>query len=155
MSSPLKSNAYHILGLDTTVRQKDILKRSKEIINRLKIDDLPEYDRDLGFFNDFRTEETVKEAIQKLQTPKNRIREYFFWFQIVDGVDEEAFRFIKKKDYQSAIRTWQNASDDNSLGALPYKKNLAILYTLLLMIDGGQEYSGKSLLLLKAVTGSK
>ncbi|MBA3047894.1 hypothetical protein KJ863_01360 [Patescibacteria group bacterium] len=81
MSNALKNNAYHILGLDTTASQKDILKRSKEIIKRLKIDDLPEYDLDLGLFDDFRTEESTNEAIRKLQTPKKRIKEYFFGFK--------------------------------------------------------------------------
>ena len=51
----LKNNAYHILGLDTSASEKELLKRSKEIINRIKIDDTPEYDLDLGMFEDFRT----------------------------------------------------------------------------------------------------
>ena len=118
MSYTLKNNAYHILGLDTTASEKDILKRSKEIINRLKIDDLPEYDLDIELFENFRTEEAVKNAIQKLQTPKKRIQEYFFWFQFADSVDEEVLGFIKKKDYSNAVRIWRNAAEGNSAKAL-------------------------------------
>ena len=92
----LKNNAYHILGLDTSASEKELLKRSKEIINRIKIDDTPEYDLDLGMFEDFRTEDSVKEALQRLQAPKKRIREYFFWFQISDSVDEQALGLLKR-----------------------------------------------------------
>ena len=152
MSYTLKNNAYHILGLETTATEKEIFRRSKEIINRLKIDDLPEYDLDVGLFDNFRTEESVKEAIQKLQTPKKRIREYFFWFQVVDGVDEEAFKFIKQKDYPNAVRIWRTVSEGNSAKAFIHKRNLAVLYSLLLAVDNNKEYLRESLSLWKVLT---
>jgi hypothetical protein len=49
MSNLIVNNAYRILGLDGSANQKDVLKRSKEIINRLKIDDYPEYTLDINF----------------------------------------------------------------------------------------------------------
>ena len=152
MPYTLKNNAYHILGLETTATEKEIFRRSKEIINRLKIDDLPEYDLDVGLFDNFRTEESVKEAIQKLQTPKKRIREYFFWFQVVDGVDEEALKFVKKKDYPNAVRIWRTVSEGNSAKAFIYKRNLAVLYSLLLAVDNNKEYLRESLSLWKVLT---
>ena len=155
MSYTLKNNAYHILGLDTTASEKDILKRSKEIINRLKIDDLPEYDLDIELFENFRTEEAVKNAIQKLQTPKKRIQEYFFWFQFADSVDEEVLGFIKKKDYSNAVRIWRNAAEGNSAKALVYRKNLAILYSLLLALDNNEEYLRESIPLWKGLIDSE
>ena len=82
MQYTLKNNAYNILGLDTTANERDILRRSKEIINRLKIDDVPEYDLDIEFFKNLRTEESVKEAIQKLQTPKSRSKSVSFGFNL-------------------------------------------------------------------------
>lgn len=78
MTTILRNNAYHILGLDISASEKDVLKRSKEIINRLKVDDVPRYDIDLGLFEDFRTEDGAKDALQRLQAPKKRIKEYFF-----------------------------------------------------------------------------
>ena len=77
MSQTLKNNAYHILGLDTSASEKDILKRSKEIINRIKADENPTYEFDIGLFEDFRTEDAVKNALQELQAPKKRIKNYF------------------------------------------------------------------------------
>jgi predicted CoA-binding protein len=104
MSNILKNNAYQILGLDLTASEKDILKRSKEILNRLKIDDIPEYDSDIELFDNFRNEESVKEAIQKLQSAKKQIIEFFFWFYISDDIDKKALKYIKDKDFQSAIQ---------------------------------------------------
>lgn len=145
MSQTLKNNAYHILGLDTSSSERDTLKRSKEIINRLRVDDTPDYDLDIGVFENFRTEDTVKDALQRLQAPRKRIKEYFFWFQIADGVDEKVLGLLKLKDYLNAIRTWQNASDGQSTKAFFYKKNLAILYCLSLSASDNKEYLQKSL----------
>lgn len=154
MSITLKNNAYHILGLDTTASQKDILKRSKEVINRLKIDDLPEYNLDVGLFNNFRTEEATKEAIQKLQTPKKRIKEYFFWLQIADSIDEQAFGLLKSKDFENALRVWENVAEKGGVKSYFYKKNLAILYCLLLSIDDNKNYLRDSLSIWKELIES-
>ena len=154
MSNTLKNNAYHILGLDTTASQKDILKRSKEIIKRLKIDDLPEYDLDLGLFDNFRTEESTNEAIRKLQTPKKRIKEYFFWFQIADNVDEQALGLIKSNDFENALRVWENVAGKGSIKSFSYKRNLAILNCLLLSINDNKSYLKNSLSIWKELIES-
>lgn len=145
MSSTLKNNAYHILGLDVSASEKDISKRSKEILNRLLADDTPEYDLDIGMFSDFRTEDSVKDALQRLQSQKKKIKEYFFWLQIADSVDEQVLKFLKTKDYPNAIKTWQNVSGGDSTKNLLYKKNLAILYCLVLSIENNEEYLKDSL----------
>lgn len=154
MSTTLKNNAYHILGLDTSANEKDILKRSKEIINRLKVDDTPDYDIDIGLFNNFRTEDSVKDALQRLQAPKKRIKEYFFWFQNADSVDEQVMGLFKLKDYLNAIRTWQNASDGQGTKSFFYKKNLAILYCLVLTAENNKDYLKDSLSVWKELVDS-
>ncbi len=145
MFNTLKNNAYHILGLDVSASEKDISKRSKEILNRLLADDTPEYDLDIGMFSDFRTEDSVKDALQRLQSQKKKIKEYFFWLQIADSVDEQVLKFLKTKDYPNAIKTWQNVSGGDSTKNLLYKKNLAILYCLVLSIENNEEYLKDSL----------
>lgn len=142
--SLLKDNSYHILGLDTSANQKDVSKRSKEIVNRLKIDDVPVYDIDLDIFDGFRTERSVKEAVSNLTTPKKQIKEYFFWFQIADNVDEQAVGIFRSGHYDDAIRVWEHHSSEDSAKALLYKKNLAILYSLLLYKGKNQDYLKKS-----------
>ena len=133
MSNFLINNAYRILGLDGSANQKTILKRSKEIINRLNIDDYPEYDLDIDLSEKFRTEESVNDALKRLQNMKNNLHEYFFWFNIADTVDEDAFSHLQYGDSKSiddALEIWKNASDtENSIG-LHYKKNISILYCL-------------------------
>lgn len=150
----LKNNAYQILGLDTSASEKEILKRSKEIINRLKIDDYPEYDLDVDVFKDSRTVDSVKEALQNLQAPKKRIREYFFWFQIADSIDEQAIGLLKRKDYLNAIRTWQTAADGETTKAYLYRKNLAILYCIVLSIENNSKYLHNSVTTWKSILDS-
>lgn len=149
-----KNNAYHILGLDTSASEKELLKRSKEIINRIKIDDTPEYDLDLGMFESSRTEDSVKEALQRLQAPKKRIGEYFFWFQISDSVDEQALGLLKHKDYLNAIRTWQNAADGDGAKSYFYRKNLAVLYCMVLSLENDKRYLQDSLVTWKSILDS-
>ncbi len=154
MSNTLKNNSYHILGLDVSANQKDLLKRSKEIINRLRIDDDPEYALDIGIYKNFRTESSVKEAVQRLQNPKKKIEEYFFWFQISDDNDEKAIEYLKNKDIDDAIKTWESASNSTTGKSYFYKKNLAILYCLLLSGNDDKKYLSESLVLWKDVIES-
>jgi hypothetical protein len=154
MPQTFKNNSYHVLGLDTSASDKDILKRSKEIINHLKAGDIPDYDLDIGLFDNFRTEDSVKDALQKLQAPKKKIKEYFFWFQIADGVDEQVLGLFKQGDYLNAIRVWQKASDGQGTKAFFYKKNLAILYCLVLSVEDNKEYLQKSLAAWKELVDS-
>ncbi len=145
MSQTLINNAYHILGLDTSSTQKDVSKRAKEIINRLKIDDKPLYDTDIEVSDDLRSEALVKDAAEKLQLPKKKIKEYFLWFQVSDEVDEDAIKHLKKNEEVQAIETWKNASEPNTAKALFYKKNLALLYCLLLVKTADKQYLQDSL----------
>jgi tetratricopeptide (TPR) repeat protein len=132
MVNLIQNNAYRILGLDTNTSQKLILKRAKEIINRLKIDDIPGYDLDIHLSRKFRTENSVNDALKKLQSTKEALKEYFFWLQISDTIDEKALAEIKKENYQKAINIWKKASDGKNSNIYFYKKNLAILYSLLM-----------------------
>lgn len=145
MSQTLLNNAFHVLGLDTSSSQKDVSKRSKEIINRLKIDDKPVYETDIDVSTVLRTESSVKEASEKLQLPKKRIKEYFFWFQLADDVDERAAGLIRNNKFDQALAIWQKASASDTAKALFYKKNLALLYCLLLSKEDDKQYLKDSL----------
>lgn len=155
MSNILKNNAYQILGLDLTASEKDILKRSKEILNRLKIDDIPEYDSDIELFDNFRNEESVKEAIQKLQSAKKQIIEFFFWFYISDDIDKKALKYIKDKDFQSAIEIWGKDYKEDTVNSFNHKKNLALFLTYLISIEDNEDCVEKSISLWKSIFDSE
>jgi CRISPR/Cas system CSM-associated protein Csm2 small subunit len=154
MSNLLKDNAFHVLGLDTSASQKDILKRSKDIVRFIQIDELPTYDLDLDTFKNFRTEESVKDAIQKLTSPKKQIKEYFFWFNIADQNDEQAVGILRMKKPEDALMAWEHHASGESTKALFYKKNLALLYCLLLFKEDNQHYLKASLKLWKEIVTS-
>ncbi len=155
MTNLLKNNSYHILGLDTSASQKDILKRSKDIVKFIQIDDVPQYDLDLGVFENFRTEDAVKESIQKLTSPKKQIKEYFFWFNIADQIDEQAVGILRMKRPEDAILVWEHHAQGDSTKALFYKKNLALLYCLLLFREDNEHYLKLSLKLWHEIVSSK
>lgn len=145
MKNLLINNAYHVLGLDTSVDQRVIAKRSKDIVKLIQIDELPEYDLDINSPKIFRTEASVKEAVQKLALPKKQIKEYFFWFNISDEVDEQVVKLLKEKNYEGAVDVWSKKTNGNSIRSLLYKKNLAILHCLLMLKNNNQEYLNTSL----------
>lgn len=124
-------NAYHMLGLDLSASQKEIQKRAKDIINHLKIDEQPTYESDLGLFDDFRKESDVKDAASKLTNPADKTKEYFFWFDIRDSVDEAAISYIRDKDFNSCIEAWNNGIASKPAN-YNYRKNLALFLLLLL-----------------------
>lgn len=154
MSKLLTHNAYRILGLDTSAEIKDVLRRAKEIEHRLSIGDLPEYDFDIRISDQTRTIEEVREATQKIQNPKKKIEENFFWFRIIDDVDEQAFKSATKGDYQNAIRVWQNASEADNTKSLFYKKNLALLLCFILLEEDNKGYLRDSIAIWKELTDS-
>ena len=133
MTTSLKGNAYHMLGLTGTATSKQILQRANEIVQRLKIDDVPEYDLDIQIFGNHRTEESVKDALRRLQTPKARLREYFFWFRVADEIDKSAMGHLAQRDFDDTIAVWQTASDQHSNGAFTHKRNLALALTISLL----------------------
>lgn len=155
MTNQLLQNSYNILGLDNAASEKEVLRRSKEISNLLKIDEVQEFASDIGSVKDFRTEHKVKESVQKLSEPKKRIKEYFFWFDIQDEVDENAISQIRSKNYPNAIKIWKEGSLKNTPKSFFYKKNLALLYTLILSMEDDNEHLNVSLELWDEVIKSE
>ncbi len=140
MSNFLKNNAFHVLGLNTSASQSDIQKRAKEITKFLEIDEVPTFDSDLGLFTNYRSKETVKEALQKATSPKKIIKEYFFWFFVNDDIDVQALSYVREKKFNNAIEIWRSNSEDDSTRSLFYKRNLAILFCILLFNEHNGRY---------------
>lgn len=145
MSNLFQDNAYHVLGLDTSASQKDINKRSKEIINLLRIEEEPSYETDLNLVSVNRKENTVKEAAQKLSSPTKRIKEYFFWFDVENDTDEKAVKLLKDQKIDEAISIWAAPANSETAGGFVAKKNLAVLASLLLLKTGQKKYLTQSI----------
>lgn len=146
-------NAYNVLGLDSGASEREILKRSREIDNLLKIDEVPEYDSDLPFSKDIRTEAKVKKAAERLTTPDKKIIETFFWFFIKDNVDEKALKLFKEGDYTGALEILQGkvAASPNSFTAI---RNKAVLESILFTEKAQNKYLEASLKSWQAILTS-
>ena len=129
--NPIINNAYRILGLEITSSQKEINRRGKEMLKFLKIDEMPNYSFDLSFNYLNREQASIEEALQNLTDVNKRIPNFFFWFQNNDEIDEKSLDFIKEQKYKEAIENWQEQSTENNSRSLFYKKNMAILLSLL------------------------
>lgn len=140
MTNLIQNNSYRMLGLDVTTSQKDILRRYKEIINRLKIDDKPIYDLDINLPEGFRTEEGVKDALKDLQSQKDNIKEYFFWFQMSNANDKKILDLISKGKFYDAIKVLKELTKTENVTSFFYKKNLTVLYCILLETEDNEKY---------------
>lgn len=137
MSKLFSGNAYSILGLDTSASQKDITKRSKEILHQLFMDESPEYETDISSINDsLRSEARVNDAVQRLSAPVKRIHEYFFWFEIEGDSDEKNLALLRDDQYDEALDNWKNRSEKSYTA----KRNLAIASSLLLNKTGYKKH---------------
>ena len=155
MPNLLENNAYRVLGLDVTASQKEILRRYKEISNLFKIDEHPKYNLDLNLPENFRNEETLKYALKRLQTPKDNIREYFFWFSISNTNDKRALGYLADGDFKKAIQVWDSLSESDTVTSFFYKKNLAVIYCLLLQKEDNLKYLKNSLSIWNELVNSE
>lgn len=151
----LIENSYHLLGLDILSNQKSIIKRGKELIGMLKIGEHTAYPLDINGTDEFRTEDLVKKAQEKLLNPQKKVVEFFFWFCNNDDFDQKALSKIESNDSLSAIEIWQNAIDKHPDNSLIYKKNLVVIYLILLANDGEKKYLNPVINLLYELANDK
>lgn len=130
MVSLISYNAYQILGLTGTATARQQKNRANELVQMLKIDEVPQYQLDIRHRKQLRTEDTVKEALRRLQSPRSRLKEYFFWFRIGDEIDEEAAKKIGSGDYASAIQIWTNALKHEDPWYYARQRNIALAFTV-------------------------
>ena len=136
MAASLTHNAFHVLGLTGTASAREIVRQSNVIVQRLKIDEVPEYELDIFDPKDFRTQEAVKDALRRLQAPKTRVREYFFWYRISDDLDKQAGSFLAERDFDHAIDTWKQSGEGaGSVAAATHSRNLALAQTVSLVYN--------------------
>jgi hypothetical protein len=144
MNELFSGNGFNVLGLSTSASQKEINRRAKELVNLLKIDEVPEYTDDIQLIQPIRTENSVKSALQKLTSPTKRINEYFFWFDKSNASDESAFDKLSDKGITDVITAWHETADSGeSAKAYIAKRNLAVLLSVL-VATGKKQYIARS-----------
>jgi len=142
----LSTNAYHVLGLDTSADLKTIQKRAREITNRLKIEDMPEFGYDIESPINFRNENSVKEAVQKLSSPKTCYKEVVFWFNF--GAIEEnnqLFDYLKGNNYKEILAFFENVQGTKQDEYLNSRTNIALFQCILLNSEKFKSYLEPSL----------
>jgi len=120
----LLENYYHILWLDITSSQKQISKRSKDILKYLAIGEIPDFDSDLASAWKYRNEIYVKSALDNLSDPKEKLLHAFFWFEIEDESDQQIFSLINEGKDEQVTKIIADSGN---------KKNLALIYSLFLL----------------------
>lgn len=151
MSRLFSHNAFSILGLDTSASQREIIRRSKDIIKFLSIDQTKDYPTDIASINKTeRSDFSVNDAVQRLNSPIKRIREYFFWFEIENEQDEKNLDLLRDNQYDEALEDWKIRAEKS----LTSKRNFAIASSLLLNNTGYNKYLKQSLNAWKDVVES-
>lgn len=152
MANVFSNNAYNALGLETNTPAKDLNRRAKEIIRLAEIGE-EKVRGDLGLLKPDRSPSAIEEALNKISTPRNHLREYFFWFENNDDTDQKAVEYLKEGNIDEAVYLWKEKSGGEDIASLLKKKNLAILLTVRLL-NGDKMYLGESLNLWNEVLNS-
>ena len=120
----LIKNSYNILGLSTAATLKEIRQRSQQLLQLAKIEEIQEFDTDIGNIREFRNESEVRLALERIFGIKDRLREVFFYFDDHNKENQKVVSLIARGNYQKAIDALDK-TDKASLDWLGYK-NLAL-----------------------------
>lgn len=124
----IENNAFRILALPITARNKDIVKRFDELLTLSKVGKIPSYITDFEWISKIdRSEESLRKAFYILQTKERKIEHIIFWFWELNELDRTAIAYISKENMSQAIQIWSKAMDRNGDCPISYLKNLATL----------------------------
>lgn len=96
-------NSFNILGLSSSAALKEIRKRSQQLLQLAKIEEIQEFDADIGHVREFRSEGEVKLAFERISGIKERLKEIFFWFDDHNIENQKSIALISQGNYQEAI----------------------------------------------------
>lgn len=114
-------NSFNILGLSSSSALKEIRKRSQQLLQFAKIEEVQEFEIDIGHVKEFRNEGEIRLALERVSGIQDRLKEIFFWFEDHQTESLKALEFISKGSYQKAFSIFE-ASGSDWLD----KKNLAL-----------------------------
>jgi len=115
MMDALINNPYRILGLSTDSSDKKITKRVSDLMTYNEMGKLITYGTDLEIIGEVKRDElSIKDAGKKLENPELRFFYSLLSFDIIDDVDTLAFQHIQKKEFETAIKLWEDVIFHNS-----------------------------------------
>ena len=103
-----QNNAFRILGLKPDASMKEIMHRVNEIKVKKSVGMDVVYDYDFMWMGPLdRSEQSVINALQRLENPISRLREEIFWFWIYTDCDKQALSYLTQNNRQAAHDTWK------------------------------------------------
>ncbi len=117
-------NSFNIFGLSSSSALKEIRKRSQQLLQLAKIEEVQEFDTDIGHVRELRNEGEIRQALERVSGIQERLQEVFFWFDDHSIESRKAVALVSKEDYKSALDIFNKADKANTdwLG----RKNLAL-----------------------------
>ncbi len=138
-------NSYNILGLSSTSTLKEIRKRSQQLLQLAKIEEVQEFEIDIGNVKTFRDETTIRTALERISGVQDRLKEFFFWFEAYSTESQKAISLIAKKDYNGALGIFEN-TENSSIDWLGKKNSaLALMFQAFARSDLANFYQSLSL----------
>ncbi len=126
--SRYSQSAFRILGLPMTASGSEIQLRADEICVRGKLGKICQYEYDFPWMGPLdRSEETVRDAAQRLSDPLRRMHEELGWFWGWSQTDQEALARLSKNDRAGAQRIWKSQQESDGEASIIAMFNQAIL----------------------------
>jgi len=136
MGSSFVRNGFHVLGLPNSAEMKEILRRSNEIAQFLELDEITDFDTDIIAAKDFRTAEAARDALRRLQNPKLRFEDYFFWLDF-KALGPQAVAALRSSGWPG-LSAWMAAQAGTSFSQ---RRELLVSQTISLKSGSGEATS--------------
>lgn len=128
----IHQNPFRLLGLPITATDREFAKSISDLSIFMEMGKTKEFDCDLFFpVKPRRTLESIDNASQKIEQPRNKLFYALFWFweNPANTVDEMAFEELKNGNIDKAIQFWEKAIHNGvTTKNISNHKNLAVLY---------------------------
>ena len=126
----IHNNPFRVLGLKTTASDREITKRISDLLLYAEMGKKVRYETDFEFLGEVdRSIDNIKEAAKRIENNDLKLFFSLMWFEIKDEVDESAFKFFEKNEYDNAKKLLEDDVFANS----------PIVYNTLGRIWGGKQ----------------
>lgn len=108
-----QNNAFRVLGLLPSASMSDIMRRANEIKVKRSLGVNIEYECDFSWMGTLdRSEESVINALQRLEDPILRFKEELSWFWVYTDIDKKAYAFLSQNQRKSAHDIWSERTSE-------------------------------------------